>query len=130
MHKSRIGALFIDHPRSSFEASLAFWAAATGRDVPASAVSEDDPYRSLGLFDGKQLIELQQVGDGTTPRVHLDIDTDDVPAEVARLEALGATRIADYDDGRYCQMRDPGGLVFCVIPPHTPDFPETATTWD
>jgi hypothetical protein len=62
--------------------------------------------------------------------VHLDIDTDDVPAEVARLETLGATRIADYDDGRYCQMRDPGGLVFCVIPPHTPDFTETATTWE
>ncbi len=28
------------------------------------------------------------------------------------------------------QMVDPGGLVFCVIPPHTPDFAEHATVWD
>jgi hypothetical protein len=26
-------------------------------------------------------------------------------------------------------MVDPGGLVFCVIPPHTPDFDEQATVW-
>jgi len=120
--------LFIDQPKSAFEASLAFWAAATGR-TPEPPSEPDSPYRSLGLFSGQTLIELQEVGEDTPPRVHLDVDTDDVEAEVARLEALGAKRVRSYDDGRYCQMVDPGGLVFCVIPPHTPDFDEQATTW-
>lgn len=128
MHRSRIGGLFIDHPAESFADSLAFWSAATG--AKAEAVDdENDPYRSLGRFDGELLIELQRVGDGTTPRVHLDIDTDDVEAEVARLEALGARKLRSCEDGRFWQMVDPGGIVFCVIPPHTPDFAEHAKTW-
>jgi hypothetical protein len=128
MHKSRIGGIFIDHPPSSFEASLRFWLAATGRQLGPGPDGED-PYRSLGLFGGDVDIELQRVGDGTEPRVHLDVDTDDVEAEVARLEALGARRLREGDGGRFWQMVDPGGLVFCVIPPHTPDFDEKATVW-
>jgi hypothetical protein len=127
-HRSRIGGIFIDHPESSFAASLAFWAAAAGVE-PEQVDDESYPYRSLGRFTGETLIELQRVGDGTTPRVHLDIDTDDVDAEVARLEALGARTVARCDDGRYWQMVDPGGIVFCVIPPHTPDFVEQAKVW-
>ncbi|MGI8869708.1 MAG: VOC family protein [Mycobacteriales bacterium] len=46
-----------------------------------------------------------------------------------RLEVLGARRLQSHDDGRYWQMADPGGLVFCVIAPQTPDFTEEATTW-
>lgn len=128
MHKSRVGALFIDQPTSSFEASLAFWAAATGREVEERG-DPGDPYRSLGIFEGDLLVELQHVGEGTPARLHLDIDTDDVEAEVRRLEGLGARRLGSYDDGRYWQMADPGGMVFCVIPPHTPDFEDRATTW-
>jgi hypothetical protein len=36
-------------------------------------------------------LESQRTGDGTAARVHLDIETDDVRAEVARVLALGAT---------------------------------------
>jgi hypothetical protein len=128
MHKSRIGGIFIDHPASSFEASLRFWLAATGRELESGA-EEDDPYRSLGLFGGDVVVEVQRVGEETAPRVHLDVDTDDVEAEVRRLEALGARRLQSQDNGRFWQMVDPGGLVFCVIPPHTPDFDEQATVW-
>ncbi len=128
MHKSRVGGIFIDHPPSAFEASLRFWLAATGRR-PEPDEDTGDPYRSLGLFGGDVVIELQKVGEGTAPRVHLDIDTDDVEAEVARLEALGAKRLESQDNGRFWQMVDPGGIVFCVIPPHTPDFDEQATVW-
>ncbi len=129
MHRSRIGGIFIDHPAASFAASLAFWAAAMGVD-PESVSDEDDPFRSLGRFDGQMVIELQRVGDGAAPRVHLDIDTDDVEAEVARLEALGARKLKAGDNGRFWQMVDPGGIVFCVIPPHTPDFAEQAKVWE
>jgi hypothetical protein len=127
MHRSRIGALFIDVPQSAFEASARFWAAATGREPNAERPAKP-PYRSLGHFHGSVLVAMQEIGDGTPPRVHLDVDTDDVEAEVRRLEALGATRLEQHGD--YWQMVDPGGLVFCVIPPHTPDFSEHATVWD
>jgi predicted enzyme related to lactoylglutathione lyase len=128
VHRSRIGGVFIDHPAESFAASVAFWAAAMG--VAPEDVEEDGgPYRSLGRFDGQLLVDLQEVGAGTTPRVHLDIDTDDVDAEVARLEALGARKLQTCDNGRSWQMLDPGGIVFCVIPPHTPDFAQHARSW-
>jgi hypothetical protein len=127
MHRSRIGALFIDHPASSFDTSVRFWAAATGRE-PNTEKPAKPPYTSLGYTHGDLLVELQRTGEGTPPRVHLDIDTDDVEAEVQRLEGLGAKRLEQQGD--FWQMIDPGGLVFCVIPPHTPDFAEQATVWD
>ena len=127
MHKSRIGALFIDLPESRHDASLRFWAAATGREPNAERPAEP-PYASLGYFHGSVLVGLQRTGEGTPPRIHLDIDTDDVEAEVRRLEALGARRLEQHGD--YWQLVDPGGLVFCVIPPHTPDFDEQATVWE
>lgn len=75
------------------------------------------------------LVCVQRVDDGTAPRMHVDVDTDDVQAEVARLEALGARRLQPSDNGTFWQMTDPGGLVFCVIPPHTDDFEERAYRW-
>lgn len=83
----------------------------------------------MGLLGGEAVVELQRLDDDSPPRVHLDIDTDDVEAEVARLEGLGATRLRRDEGGTFWQMRDPGGLVFCVIPPHTDDFESRATKW-
>jgi hypothetical protein len=55
---------------------------------------------------------------GTTTRVHIDLGTDDITAEVARVEQLGATRTAFGGDG-WVQLADPAGMPFCVtrIPP-------------
>lgn len=122
MHRSRIDGIFLDHPADSFSAAVAFWAEATGR-TPAT----NDPYRPLGVFSGDMVVAVQRLADGTPPRVHLDIATDDVDAEADRLGRLGATRLRRL--GGYWQMRDPGGLVFCVIGPHTDDFAATAVTW-
>jgi hypothetical protein len=73
-------------------------------------------------------IEVQRTGSGTPSRVHLDIETDDVPTEVARLEALGAT-VHDRRDG-YTIMTDPAGLLFCVVPVWTGQlFEDNATSW-
>ena len=46
--------------------------------------------------------------------MHLDIHTDDLEAEVARLERLGAERVRRVHG--WWIMRDPAGLLFCVIP--------------
>ena len=69
---------------------------------------------------------LQRPGDGPA-RVHIDIHTSDREAEVARLSALGATMV---DDGEHWAiMRDPAGLVFCVIPDEALNE-SNATAWD
>jgi Glyoxalase-like domain len=55
-------------------------------------------------------------------RMHLDLETDDVEAEVQRLEALGATRY-DHQQERgfdFWVLRDPWGNEFCVLHPNYP----------
>ncbi len=128
MHRSRLGVLLIDHPAPGYETAATFWSAATGHALTGT-VTDDDPYQSLGTLPGGELLELQRTGAGTPPRVHLDVETDDVPAEVARLVALGAT-VVEEPEG-YAVLHDPSGLVFCVVPVQTGSaFDAHATTWD
>src|SRR5579864_7518561 len=82
-----------------------------------------DPVRRHPGYHGTELhgqefwLLIQQLGQGSA-RVHLDIHTDDLPAEIARLEKLGAERVQQPHS---CQvMRDPAGLLFCVIPESSP----------
>lgn len=124
MHRSRIGVVLIDAPDDTHDATLEFWAGAAGRQPAASGPSE---YSSLGVHGGLRL-EVQRTGRGTPPRVHLDVETDDVAAEVDRLTSLGA-EVHEERDG-YTILRDPAGLLFCVVPMWTgQDFEDHATTW-
>jgi hypothetical protein len=55
--------------------------------------------------------------------MHLHLETDDVEAEVQRLETLGARRW-DHQHERgfdFWVLRDPWGNEFCVL---RPEFPE------
>lgn len=129
MHRSRIGLVLVDHPVESYDAAAAFWAGARGSGRRGDAHDPDDPYESLDPLGGGIGLELQRTGGGTPPRVHLDIETDDVAAEIARVEALGA-RVMDRRED-YAVLADPGGLVFCVVPVQTgAEFDAHATTWD
>jgi catechol 2,3-dioxygenase-like lactoylglutathione lyase family enzyme len=126
MHRSRIGIVLIDHPQEQYDACLAFWSEVTGREV----VDEGGPFTSLGTLGGTHNLEVQRTGSGTAARIHLDIETDDVPAEVERLVGLGAT-IQEQREGLTI-LHDPGGLVFCVVGVQTApgQFDTHATTWD
>ena len=77
----------------------------------------EDPYESLSPLVGGELLELQRTGAGTPARVHLDLETDDVAAEVARVVGLGATVLEEHEG--YTILTDPGGMVFCVVPVQT-----------
>jgi hypothetical protein len=127
MHRSRIGVVLVDHPTDVYDTTAAFWAGATGHDLARHAAPDDDPYDSLGLLGGSLKLELQRTGTGTPSCVHLDIETDDVTAETARLVALGATVVEEREGYRI--MADPGGLPFCVVPVQTDDFDSYAATW-
>jgi hypothetical protein len=121
MHRSRIGIVLIDHDGEHYDASLAFWAGVQGtRPRP------DGAYASVGEV-GTLNLEVQRLESGG-PRVHLDIESDDVPAEVHRLRRLGATVVEERQG--YVVMQDPGGVVFCVVGIQTGDrFVEDALEW-
>ena len=118
--------MLIDHPEGDWEQGLAFWAGVQG--VRPARTDHTSEYRSLGTI-GSVALESQRTGAGTPPRVHLDVETDDVPAEVGRVVALGATVVEEREE--FTVLQDPAGLVFCVVPVQTgADFEREALTWD
>ena len=124
-HRSRLAVLLIDLPPELHDRGRHFWAAATGHRVEPDP---DEDWSSLGSFADGFHLEVQRTGVGTAPRWHVDVETDDVHAEVARMEALGAVRFADM--GGFWQMKDPAGLLFCVVGVQTgEEFERYATTW-
>jgi Glyoxalase-like domain len=109
-HHSRVLKVVIDVPGTDHDLELEFWRAATGQALPAF----DHPEYHGGPLPGEELwLLVQRLGEGPS-RVHLDIHTDDLEAEVARLERLGAERVRRVHG--WWIMRDPAGLLFCVIP--------------
>jgi hypothetical protein len=125
-HRSRLAILLLDLPPEVHGAGTAFWAGVTGRAAAPDPTDAD--WTSLGAFADGLHLEVQRTGEGTPPRWHVDVETDDVPAEVARLEALGARRLADM--GSFWQMTDPAGLVFCVVGVQTgAEFERYAVAW-
>src|SRR3954454_920908 len=126
-HRSRLSILLLDLPPEHHAAGTAFWAGATGR--AAAPDPTDGDWASLGSFADGWHVEIQRTGSDTPPRWHVDIETDDLVAEVARLEGLGATRHRDL--GSFRQMLDPAGLVFCVVGIQTgEEFERYAVTWE
>lgn len=124
MHRSRIGIVLVDHDESAYDAGLRFWAGVQGLEP---TYEWEGPYASIGQV-GTLNLEVQRTGSGTPARVHLDIETDDVRAEVARLEGLGAT--VREDKGDFVIMADPAGHPFCVVPVQTGErFEAAALTW-
>ena len=122
VHRSRLSALGIDVPAEMQTVSAQFWAGALGR---SAEFDDEGTYLNLGRVGGLDVF-VQRVGEGG-PRFHVDIETDDVDAEVARLEGLGATRVEQVST--WWVMRDPAGNLFCVVPQQTSDFPKDAATW-
>ena len=110
-HHSRIDKIVIDVAPADHEKELAFWSGATGRPLTQSVRY---PEYHMGEIPGQHAgILVQRLDDGAS-RVHIDIHSTDVDAEVARLEQLGATRIRQVHD--WWIMHDPAGLPLCVIP--------------
>ena len=110
MHKSGLGGIIIDCWTDDLDSDAKFWGAALGLEP----VPSDPGYIGLATPDGRPDIEVQAVDHES--RVHLDIKTDDVQAEVARLLALGAREIVCIR--HWVVMEAPSGHRFCVVPLH------------
>jgi Glyoxalase-like domain len=126
MHRSRLTAALFDVSEADFVAETAFWSGALG----VTGKLDDDPdYIELDPLVGGLRFMVQRTGADTPARVHLDIETDDVAAEVARLEKLGATKVEAIST--WWVMRDPAGMLFCVVRVQSPEeFEAHATTWE
>jgi hypothetical protein len=126
MHHSRLCAVLIDCKTGSVDEAARFWGEALGRPVDADHPGSRGNYRMLETPPDEPIVQIQRVDHES--RVHLDIETDDIPAEVARLERLGATvaeRLA-----RWVVMQAPTGQRFCVVRAQRPGFPRNATRWN
>jgi hypothetical protein len=110
-HTSRLGGFIIDCDTPDLWEAARFWSAALRMDLRALPAGEGGKYVRLVDPEGRLHVEVQKVGHPS--RVHLDIASDDIPAEVARLEALGAKRVADVHT--WSVMEAPTGQRFCVV---------------
>ncbi len=97
-----------------------FWSQALDRPIDEGA---SEFFASIGAKEGPRPRWLfLQVPEGKTAknRCHVDLEADDVPAEIERLVALGATHVADKDEWglQWTVMSDPESNEFCIAGPH------------
>ena len=112
-HRSRLAGFIIDCEGGSLGEAADFWGRALGLPVLDPDEDGQDKY---ALLDGSRHglhIEVQKVKHPS--RVHLDIESDDIEAEAARLVALGAVEVARPNDGRWIVLEAPTGHRFCVV---------------
>ena len=126
MHRSRLVGILFDTPAGQAGAATDFWSAALGAQA-CPAPGEEQFTVLVGA--APSLFTVIQAVDDDAPRYHIDIETDDLDAEVARLTALGAEPVTRWKDAH--TLRAPGGHVFCVVPVHSdPEtFAASARTW-
>ena len=126
MHRSQLGGFIIDCQTDDLEAAGRFWGAALGLSVRKSDRPEDRGYVVFDTAANDLDIQVQKVAHPS--RVHLDIETDDVEAEVKRLEGLGAKRVAAVQS--WVVMEAPTGQRFCVVKVSRANFASEANVWE
>jgi hypothetical protein len=108
MHRSRLAGFIIDCKTEDLGAASRFWSEALGMPLTRRG---GPLYEGLDASARDLLIEVQRVDHES--RLHLDIEADDVEAEVARLEKLGAKRVGQVKT--WWVLEAPTGQRFCVV---------------
>ena len=123
-HVSRVAHFVIDV--GDLDLGAAFWTAALEATEEPINPESSKVYRRLHLPDSEVRVLLQLTTDPKIgkERMHLDLETDDVEAEVHRFEAFGATRWDHQQERGYdfWVLRDPWGNEFCVLQTEFPDL--------
>ena len=122
MHRSRLATFVIDCETEDLDSAARFWSAALGR--PASGTN-DPGYLELQASPDEPQLLVQRVAHPS--RVHLDIESDDLEAEVKRLEALGAKRVGFVK--RWWVLEAPTGQRFCVVNPQRGPLTGRVNEW-
>ncbi|MGB5336884.1 MAG: VOC family protein [Woeseiaceae bacterium] len=125
MHRSQLAGFIIDCETGDLDEAAGFWGQALGYGpLPLSGPGEDH-YRGLDTGRNGMHIELQKVDHPS--RVHLDIETDNIEAEVRRLEQLGARRVKQVKT--WWVMQAPTGHRFCIVQVQSENFADMARQW-
>lgn len=126
MHRSQLAGFIIDCQTDDLPAAARFWSEALGMALQPLPAEEGEKYVRLVDPSGRLHIEVQRVKHPS--RVHLDIQTDDIDAEVRRLKALGAREIERVHT--WCVMEAPTGQRFCVVRAGPKESMKSATSWE
>ena len=127
MHKSRLAALIIDSQVDDIKKGKDFWAKALGLGI-GDPNYENEDWVPLETQESQPHIWLQRVKHQS--RIHIDIETDNIDAEVARLQKLVASIFEEKE--KFVVMEAPTGHRFCVVSPEREDFTESdqVNHWD
>ena len=125
MHRSRLAGFIIDCRTDDVDGAARFWSEALGMAAESLPGPEGDQYVKLAVPGERLHVEVQAVEHDS--RVHLDIEADDVEAEVRRLEKLGAKRVNEVHT--WVVMEAPTGQRFCVVRPQNKGFEQEANVW-
>ena len=120
-HYSRLSKIVIDVPPAGHGRELAFWSAAAGQ--PLTQSDRYPEYHGAALGDQEPGLLIQRLADGPA-RVHIDIHTDDLAAEVARSSNSAPDGSSGCPPGGFCAIR-PG--CCSASSPGRPARPATAT---
>ena len=85
--------------------------------VRLGALGRERPGLSFQLESDHVPPQWPQRRDGQQMQAHLDLQVDDLPAEVERAVALGATVEAFQPQDDVRVLRDPHGHLFCLFLP-------------
>ncbi len=124
MHKSRLGNIVIDCQTNDLLSEAQFWSSVLGYPLPEDLDTSSN-FVQLATPSGEVQVIIQRVQH--EPRAHLDIETDSIEPEVARLENLGATVVSRKE--KWVVMQAPSGHRFCVGSPYRGGFERGANTW-
>jgi predicted enzyme related to lactoylglutathione lyase len=124
-HRSRLAGFIIDCQTGDIDAAATFWAGALGLQVGGKQVEGEATYVEFEPGASGLHIEVQKVQHPSL--VHLYIETDDLDAEAARLEALGAKKIGFVK--RWWVMEAPTGQRFCVVRMKHPGIGAAPNVW-
>jgi predicted enzyme related to lactoylglutathione lyase len=125
MHRSQLAGFIIDCNTDDLDAAARFWGGALGLTPRAGDPVEDQGYVPFEPGATGLHVEVQKVDHPS--RVHLDIESDDVEAEAARLEKLGARRLKKVHS--WWVMEAPTGQRFCVVRAQSDNFETQANVW-
>ena len=125
MHRILLRKIYVDVPADAHDRTRDFWATALAGVAHRGVKYPEDHWLAHPATPNQVLI--QNIGDAPA-RYHVDIETDDVDAEVARLLAAGASEVERQ--GNWVVLRDPAGLLLCVVPEEGDGFAERSTVVD
>jgi len=125
MHYSRFSSIIIDCRVDDLKSAAEFWSKAFGKKLANVDLDGEDRYAEIETADDEPIIVVQKVTHES--RVHLDIESDDIEAEVKRLEALGAKRVEFIK--RWWVMEAPTGHRFCVVRKQREEFGPHVNEW-